>query len=364
MENNNAIILHLSVLIILSCLLAYLWGKKRNYSNKFHIDYIIVNIILLILIPVISLNLIIFDIYKAVIANLLLHTASQIAFILHVESAIKGYKIKIKKKILYLFLLNVVVLILTILNIRIIGYETTINKIAAIIIEAKDASYYSDVLIVKWISSILLMLYLIRIFIKNIKESITIKRKRLYKFWVFTYCIINIETALIGGMYYLGVFDEAFSNNINMIIRINIALNLVFLLINTAILNYIPGISELSIFKRVSKKNYFLIIKKAIEKQKLYLRPKLTIKEIETITGVSVKNIRAAILLNTKNNFNDYINEIRINYGTKLIADGFLNKHTTIALGHKCVFSSHQTFFRAFKKKHSSTPKQYYLENS
>ena len=324
-------------------------------------DYIIVNIILLILIPLISLNLIIFDIYKAVIANFLLHTASQIAFILHVESAIKGYKIKIKKKILYLFLFNVVILILTNLNVRIIGYETTVNKIAAIIIEAKDASYYSDVLIVKWISSILLMLYLIRMCIKNIKESITIKRKRLYKFWVLTYCIINIETALIGGMYYLGVFDEAFSNNINMIIRINIALNLVFLLINPAILNYIPGISELSIFKRVSKKNYFLIIKKAIEKQKLYLQPKLTIKEIETITGVSEKNIRKAILLNTKNNFNDFINKYRIDIALKLIDEKFLDMHTTVALGEKCGFNSHQSFFRAFKKNKNTTPKEYDL---
>ena len=72
----------------------------------------------------------------------------------------------------------------------------------------------------------------------------------------------------------------------------------------------------MSIFKRRSKKNHFSIIKKAIETQKLYLKLKLTIKEIETITGISVRNIRAAILINTKNNFNDYSNEIRMNYGT------------------------------------------------
>jgi AraC-like DNA-binding protein len=341
--------------------LAYLWLKKRNYSNKFHLDYIIVNIILLILIPVISLNIIIFDIYKVVTINLLLHTASQIAFILHVESAIKGYKIKIKKKILYLFLFNVVILILTNLNVRIIGYETTVNKIAAIIIEANDASYYSDILIVKWISSILMMLYLLRMCVKNITESLTIKSKGLYKFWVLTYCIINIETTLISSMYYLGAFDEAFSNNINMIIRINIGLNLVFLLINPAILNYIPGINELSIFKRVSKKNYYTIIKKALEEQKLYLQPKLTIKEIEKISGVSVKNIREVILLNTKNNFNDYINKYRIDIALKLIDEKFLDMHTTVALGEKCGFNSHQSFFRAFKKNKNTTPKEYYL---
>ena len=341
--------------------MAYLWLKKRNYSNKFHLDYIIVNIILLIIIPVISINLIIFDIYKVVTINLLLHTASQIAFILHVESAIKGYKIKIKKKILYLFLFNVIVLILTTLNVRIIGYETTINKIAAIIIEAKDASYYSDILIVKWISSILLMLHLMRMCIDNITESLTIKSKRLYKFWVLTYCIINIETTLIGSMYYFGAFNEAFSNNINMIIRINIGLNLVFLLINPAILNYIPGINELSIFKSVSKKNYFTIIKKVLEEQKLYLQPKLTIKEIEKISGVSVKNIRAAILLKTKYNFNDYINKHRIDLALKLIDEEFLESHTTVALGEKCGFNSHQSFFRAFKKNNNTTPKEYYL---
>ena len=48
----------------------------------------------------------------------------------------------------------------------------------------------------------------------------------------------------------------------------------------------------------------------------------------------------------------------------KLIADGFLAKHTTTALGEKYGFNFHQTFFIAFKKKYESTPKQYYLENS
>lgn len=362
--NELAIILNVTTLVIQSLLLIYLWNKKRNYSNKFHMDYIIANIIMLIAIPILSITILVFNMTKVVSINLILHTISQIAFILHVESAIQGYKAKIKNGFKIIVLLNLGVLILTTLGKEIISFNTPIKRIIAIIIDENYSSYYTDIFVTKWVSSILLISYLILISIRNIKSSLTIERKKLYKFWVITYCLINIESVIVFSTYYLGFYSEIYYNEINIIIRINVLLNMIFLLINPAILNYIPGISELSIFTRVSKKNYFSIIKKVMETQKLYLNPKLTIKEIETITGVSVKNIRAAILLNTKNNFNDYINEIRINYGTKLIADGFLAKHTTTALGEKCGFNSHQTFFRAFKKKYSSTPKQYYLENS
>ena len=46
----------------------------------------------------------------------------------------------------------------------------------------------------------------------------------------------------------------------------------------------------------------------------------------------------------------------------KLISRGFLDRNTTIALAQKCGFNSHQTFFRAFRKKTNVTPKTY-LEN-
>jgi YesN/AraC family two-component response regulator len=129
--------------------------------------------------------------------------------------------------------------------------------------------------------------------------------------------------------------------------------------LNPTILNYIPGIKDGAIFKRVTKKNYFSIIEKVIEKQKLYLRPRLTVNDITLAIGVSEKDISAAILLKTKYNFNDYINKYRIDTAIKLIHQKFLDSHTTVSRGEKCGFNSHQSFFRAFKKNKNTTPKEY-----
>ena len=50
----------------------------------------------------------------------------------------------------------------------------------------------------------------------------------------------------------------------------------------------------------------------------LYLNPELTTNELALKTGISVKNIRASILVATENNFNDlyqpYLNITFINY--------------------------------------------------
>ena len=178
---------------------------------------------------------------------------------------------------------------------------------------------------------------------------------------VFSYCIILIARKILVSLYYFGVFNEDHYEHAFIITRIIGIISVIFLFLNPTILNYIPGIKDGAIFKRVTKKNYFSIIEKVIKNQKLYLKLRLTVNDITIAIGISEKDISAAILLNTKNNFNDYINKYRIDLALKLIDEEFLESHTTVALGEKCGFNSHQSFFRAFKKNKNTTPKEYYL---
>jgi|TARA_B110000114_G_scaffold93209_1_gene98320 YesN/AraC family two-component response regulator len=69
-----------------------------------------------------------------------------------------------------------------------------------------------------------------------------------------------------------------------------------------------------------------------------------------------VKNIRAVILLETDKNFNDFINHYRAKYATNLTDKNYLDTYAIVFLGEKCGFNSHQSFFRAFKKIHDTTP--------
>ena len=55
-------------------------------------DYMLGHIILLIIMPLVNLNIIIFKISELFSLVALVNVASIVAYILHVESAIKGYK--------------------------------------------------------------------------------------------------------------------------------------------------------------------------------------------------------------------------------------------------------------------------------
>tara|TARA_B110000503_G_C6788531_1_gene266275 strand:- start:39 stop:200 length:162 start_codon:yes stop_codon:yes gene_type:complete len=39
---------------------------------------------------------------------------------------------------------------------------------------------------------------------------------------------------------------------------------------------------------------------------------------------------------------------------------GFLESHSIYALGEECGFNSYQSFFRAFRKVHKTSPAKYY----
>ena len=96
-----------------------------------------------------------------------------------------------------------------------------------------------------------------------------------------------------------------------------------------------------------------------MESEMLFLKPRLTIEQLSIKIGVSVKNIRASILVEKNQSFNDYINYLRVKKAEKFINEDYLNVYTVSALGVKSGFSSHQSFYRAFKKFHNTTPYLY-----
>ena len=136
-------------------------------------------------------------------------------------------------------------------------------------------------------------------------------------------------------------------------------LALMFIFMNPTILYYLPIIKKVAIYNKVVEQNYFEFIQLLIKKEKLYLNLKLTINDVSNGVGISKTNIRATILVNTEKNFNDYINLFRIEEAIKLIEANYLTTHTVVALGEKSGFNSHQSFFRAFKKIHDTTPYLY-----
>jgi AraC-like DNA-binding protein len=97
---------------------------------------------------------------------------------------------------------------------------------------------------------------------------------------------------------------------------------------------------------------------KAMEEDQAYLNPDLTLSEL----AKSIKT-NTSVLSNTinqlyKKNFNDYINEFRVEaYKSKVNSSASKNM-TLIGLAYECGFNSKSTFHRAVKKVTGLSPKE------
>jgi len=242
-------------------------------------------------------------------------------------------------------------------DIYITGFYT--KKVDFLMLKILDERYFSDKILTKGLVFLSLISRLIFISKKSIDLSYTVNRKRVYKIWVYSFCFLLTETLIISNLYYFGILNNSFDGSLNLLIRINAILSLVFILLNPSLLYYLPAINQKGVYSRVRKSNFFELIHALMEKEKVYLNPRLTIGEIAIRIGISVKNIRAAISLERGENFNDFVNHYRINYATSLINKKYLDTYTAVALGEKSGFNSHQSFFRAFKKINDTTPALY-----
>lgn len=100
-------------------------------------------------------------------------------------------------------------------------------------------------------------------------------------------------------------------------------------------------------------------IETLIQAEKLYQNPELTLtdlaKKLETNASVISKTINQGFQMN----FNDYINNFRIEAVKISLSNGEHKKSTLLGIAFDCGFNSKATFNRAFKKNTSKTPKEF-----
>ena len=100
-------------------------------------------------------------------------------------------------------------------------------------------------------------------------------------------------------------------------------------------------------------------IETLIQGEKLYQNPELTLtdlaKKLETNASVISKTINQGFQMN----FNDCINNYRIEAVKNSFANGEHKKSTLLGIAYDCGFNSKATFNRAFKKNTGTTPKEF-----
>ena len=100
-------------------------------------------------------------------------------------------------------------------------------------------------------------------------------------------------------------------------------------------------------------------IENLIQGEKLYQNPELTLtdlaKKLETNASVISKTINQGFQMN----FNDCINNYRIEAVKNSFSNGEHKKSTLLGIAYDCGFNSKATFNRAFKKNTGKTPKEF-----
>ncbi|KAB1156649.1 helix-turn-helix domain-containing protein [Flavobacterium luteum] len=100
-------------------------------------------------------------------------------------------------------------------------------------------------------------------------------------------------------------------------------------------------------------------IERLIQSEKLYQDPELTLAEVAKKLQTNTSVISKAINQGFQMNFNDFINNYRIEAVKDLFAKGEHKKSTLLGIAYDCGFNSKATFNRAFKKSTNFSPKEY-----
>lgn len=130
--------------------------------------------------------------------------------------------------------------------------------------------------------------------------------------------------------------------------------------------NSAPPISVIKTQKTQTSKElatWFRKINLLFKEESIYKNPNLTLSDVasslKTNRNIISKTINEALEMN----FNDFVNEKRVEAVISNLNKGEHKRNTLLGIALDCGFNSKTTFNRAFKKYAGKTPKQYITEN-
>ncbi len=97
-----------------------------------------------------------------------------------------------------------------------------------------------------------------------------------------------------------------------------------------------------------------------MSEERLYLQPELTLRELAKHLNTNASLLSATINQVFGQNFNDYINALRIEEFIRAFRKAENRNYTMLALAFDAGFNSKATFNRAFKKAKGCAPKAYF----
>lgn len=97
-----------------------------------------------------------------------------------------------------------------------------------------------------------------------------------------------------------------------------------------------------------------------MREDRLYLQPDLNLQELAQHLQINAVQLSSTINQAFGQNFNDYINGLRVEEFIRLCNQDQSRKYTLLSIAYDAGFNSKATFNRAFKKVKGSSPKEYF----
>lgn len=101
---------------------------------------------------------------------------------------------------------------------------------------------------------------------------------------------------------------------------------------------------------------YIERVRLAMEKDKLYLNPTLTLTELSQHIGLNSKVVSQVINAGLGKSFNDFVNEYRVDEVKQRLRSDDLNRFTLLGIAFESGFNSKTTFNRIFKHHTGQSP--------
>lgn len=105
-------------------------------------------------------------------------------------------------------------------------------------------------------------------------------------------------------------------------------------------------------------------LQKAMEYDRIYLNPELTLNEVVKITGIPQKTISAVLNQHARKSFNEFVNEYRVEEVKRRLSGSYPEHLTITGIALECGFNSQATFQRTFKQFTGVSPTEFLAKQS
>lgn len=122
---------------------------------------------------------------------------------------------------------------------------------------------------------------------------------------------------------------------------------------------YLKNMSTVSLMTPEDQQQKMDLLRKLMEREKLYLDPELSLSKLSDHAGLPLKTVSLLLNMNGKSGFNDFVNYYRVEDVKGRLLDPQYSNFTISAIALESGFNSQATFQRVFKASTGQNPKEY-----